>query len=258
MKTIIIICLTVCCSGFVNGQDVDRKWALRFSGVVSVPVITKSPSWVSAGSWSGSGPEIDFEYYLPCKTSVHAGYFQETNHYFGGDAGQSMKGLTLGARKYFVKESCFIQPFAGLNTFFSFGDRHISGEIASFTSDIKGNQVELYRRNYVGKNPVFSVAPAVGFDLYIFSCIAFTVEYNFRMGIGSTMDITTNDGYPAPWVVSSKGMRHDFTFGVKVAFPLRFTSGDGEVALNSLVEILFNDCLWRPSRSRKSVSSFVY
>lgn len=258
MRTMIIVCLMACCAGVVSGQDAERKWALRFSGIASTPVITKSPAQASAGSWNGSGPEIDFEYYLPHKTSVHAGYFQETNHYFGSDVEQSMKGLTLGARKYFLKESCFFQPFAGVNTFYSFSDRHIQGEIISYTFDMKGNQHEVYRRNYIGKNPVFSVAPAVGFDLYFLSCIAFTVEYNFRMGIGSGMDITTKNNRPDPWVVSSKGMRHDFTLGVKVTFPLSFTSGDGETALNSLFEILFSDYWRRSSNSYRSASSFVY
>lgn len=235
-------------------DGIPRKWAVTVSGIVTNPVAGKNPLNERVSTWSGSGPEITGELYLPCKTSVRAGYFRESNLYFSGDVERNIGGILLGGRKYFVENSFWLQPYVGINTYFNWEERHQSGRVEFWSMGMDGQPVMRYTRESVCSNPVFSIAPAAGLDLYIFSCVALTVQYDFRIGTGSSMYTRTSGSGFEPWTVTGKGMRHAVMFGVKVAFPFRFTGEDGLGLIGFLGDLLF-DRLY--DHSTKG-ASFVY
>lgn len=241
-------------AGIRAGEEDFRKWGITVSGIVTDPVAGKNPLNERISSWSGSGPEITGELYLPYKTSVRAGYYRESNLYFGGDVERSMNGILLGGRKYFLKSSFCIQPYVGVNTYFNWGERKENGAMELWSTGIDGQAVMRYARESVCRNPVFSIAPAAGVDIYIFSCVALTVQYDFRIGTGASMHVRTSGPGFEPWTVTGKGMRHAFMFGVKATFPFRFTGQDGQGLIGILGSLLF-DNLYERSSARMP---FVY
>ena len=241
-------------AGIQAEDGVSRKWAVSVSGIVTNPVAGKDPMDRRISSWSGSGPEITGELYLPYKTSVLAGYYRESNQYFGGDVERNMSGILLGGRKYFLNSSLWIQPYAGINTYFNWNERREYGTMEFWSTGMNGQTEMRYKRESACTNPVFSIAPAAGLDLYIFSCVALTVQYDFRIGTGSSMYARTSGPGFASWTVTGKGMRHALMFGIKATFPFRFTGDDGQGLIGVLADILFD----RLSDSSSRRASFVY
>lgn len=225
------LCLVVVMimSGFAANAQEDARWSLSYDGGVLInPVLTSNPKGVGLGRGS-SGFSVSGEYYLPKRWNAKAGYFRMNMDY--GDADRTMEGLHLGAKKYFVNPEIFIQPYVGAGVQLNWGE-HKENELY---------ESESFRRLQQTRNPRFSFVPAVGAELYIFSSVAFVIDYNFVMGINSqtNLDITC-DGYS--YKMADKGMYHYLGLGVKITFPFRFTSEDGkglgEFFLNVLTEAL--------------------
>ena len=72
------------------------------------------------------------------------------------------------------------------------------------------------------------MAPAIGLDCYIFSSLALEFQYGFPLAInGKTSVCTTYNGQPETYNMRSNMHRHNIQIGLKLTFPFRFTSDDG-------------------------------
>lgn len=205
----------------------DARWALRYTGGVFIhPVLTENPKNVDIGRGS-SGFSVTGEYYLPKRWNIQAGYYRAELDY--GDADRTMEGLSLGAKKYFVNPRIFAQPYLGAGMQLNWGEHR--------TLNLFEN--EYLKKMQQTRNPRISFMPTVGAEFYIFSSVAFVVEYNFVMGLNSSthLDVAGN-GYS--YSLGDKGMYHYIGLGVKVTFPFRFTSDDGRTLGGIIMETIFS------------------
>lgn len=215
--------------GLVVHAQEDARWSLNYNGGVMInPVLTSNPKGINPGRGS-SGFSVNGEYYLPKRWNAKAGYYRMNLDY--GDASRTMEGLVLGAKKYFVNPRLFVQPYLGAGFQLNWGKHKEYGLFES----------ESFRRLQRTRNPHLSFVPEVGAEFYIFSSVAFVVEYNFVMGIDSRTNLTiTRNGYS--YTMADKGMYHYLGLGMKITFPFRFTSEDGkglgEIFLNVLSDAL--------------------
>lgn len=77
-------------------------------------------------------------------------------------------------------------------------------------------------------------------DIYFLSCLALTLEYNFRMGIaGKISGEIEKTNSRGTGFVRSNGMRQTVSVGVKVNFPFTITQTDGNSILQWLDEVIF-------------------
>ncbi|MDR0429041.1 MAG: hypothetical protein LBH58_00995 [Tannerellaceae bacterium] len=216
----------------MKAQDVDRKWALNYTGGAWVkPVLTSNPSGLSLGNGS-SALRLIGEYYLPEKWNIQAGYFRTDLSY--GDAGRTMEGLQLGLKKYFVNPDIIVQPYlsgAGQVNW----SRHI--EYTNF-------EYMDYSRWQQTKNPRISFVPGIGFELFLFSSVAFVAEYNFNIALNSQTAIELKPEGGSPYTLKDKGMYHNLQLGVKFTFPFIFTRDD-VLSVFTLIMDLFSDSLER-------------
>lgn len=220
----------------VKAQGEDTRWALNYNaGVFLSPVLTSNPQGVNTGRGS-SAFSVSGEYYLPKRWNVLAGYHRTELSY--GNADRTMEGLLLGMKKYFVNPDLFVQPYVGAGMQVNWGDHKV---YESFNS-------ELFSRHQQTRNPRMSFQPSVGAELYIFSSVAFVMEYNFVMGVNSKTDLTiTDNGYR--YSMADNGMYHYLGLGVKITFPFRFTSNDGRLLGGTIAELII-DALDRSINSR--------
>ena len=210
----------------------DRKWALGYTGGVLIdPVITYNPSGISIGRGSES-TKITGEYYLPKKWGLQAGYFRTNIDY--GDVDRTMEGLQLGVKKYFVNPDFFIQPYVSAGTQINWS-RHLEYENFEY---------EGYKELQRTKNPRLSFAPGAGVDFFLFSSVAFVVEYSFNMGINSKTSMEVQRVGMPPYIMKDKGMYHQLELGVRVTFPFHFTNQDGENFFVLLINQLFDDWVY--------------
>ena len=85
-----------------------------------------------------------------------------------------------------------------------------------------------HERHYAISYPRFSVAPVIGLDCYLFSSLALEFQYGFPLAInGKTSVSTTYNGQPETYNMRSNMHRHNIQIGLKLTFPFRFTSDDG-------------------------------
>lgn len=223
------------CVWLLPAQE-DTRWSLSYQGGVLIsPVLTSNPERVGIGRGS-SGFSVHGEYYLPKRWNIQAGYFRTEVDY--GDADRTMEGLLLGAKKYFVNPTLFVQPYIGAGMQLNWGEHRLCESYDS----------ERFRRFQQTRNPRISFMPGIGAEFYIFSSVAFVAEYNFVMGINSKtkLDIM-NNGYS--YSMADKGMYHYLGLGVKITFPVRFSSDDGQLLGNTIVELIM-DALDRRINSR--------
>ena len=90
------------------------------------------------------------------------------------------------------------------------------------------------------KEPLFTVSPVVGADVYFLLVLLLTLEYNFRMGIaGKISGEIEKTNSRGTGFVRSNGMRQTVSVGVKVNFPFTITQTDGNSILQWLDEVIF-------------------
>lgn len=213
----------------------SRRWAVIAGMHLSCPttaVNEQSGQYADkAASFGSAEGNVMVEYYLRNPHfSVVGGYNAETMEWYGSDVDVTMHNIALGARYYPLSSACVIQPYAALMTYTNVGQ---SNERSTMSSTGGGYS---YERRYEISSPRVSVAPTVGFDCYIFSSLALEFQYGFPLAIdGKTNVSTTYGGQQTAYRMRSDMHRHNIQIGVKVTFPLRFTTEDG----NSLFRMIY-------------------
>lgn len=231
--------------GTVSAQDLDeqeRRWAVSGSWGGTWPVITKNTLSEKAAA-SGSMHTIMLEYYIPTtRFSLKGGYLSEEIR-INPDISASLSNLEVGGRYYLLPQRFIVQPYGGLTTGWNLSPRRESGTVSSYYYNVaKHAYLKDYDCHYQIKEPLFTVAPVVGADIYILSCLAFTVEYNFRMGVGGkiTGEVERRNSSEIG-IVGSKGMRHNLSIGLKINFPFTLTQQDGNSILQWLDDVIFGN-----------------
>lgn len=216
-------------------ESSSRRWAVIAGMNLSCPttaVNEQSDQYADkAASFGSAQGNVMVEYYLRNPHfSVVGGYNAETMEWFGSDVDVTMHNIALGARYYPLSSACVIQPYAALITYTNVGQ---SNDRSTMSSTGGGYS---YERRYEISSPRVSVAPTVGFDCYIFSSLALELQYGFPLAIdGKTNVSTTYGGQQTAYRMRSDMHRHNIQIGVKVTFPLRFTTEDG----NSLFRMIY-------------------
>ena len=152
-----------------------------------------------------------------------------------------MSNLEIGGRYYFLPQRFAIQPYGGLSTGWNLSPRRQEGMGSSSYYDPSRQEFRKdYDYRYRIKEPLFTVSPVVGADIYFLSCLALTLEYNFRMGIaGKISGEIEKTNSRGTGFVRSNGMRQTVSIGVKVNFPFTITQTDGNSILQWLDEVIF-------------------
>jgi hypothetical protein len=234
MKRFAIVCITAIClsPAALKGQDrdvMDRRWALHYNvGLKPLikPVLTKRPPHYSPGN-SGSAFTVTGEYYMPEQWNLLAGYYRtEVENGYGL---RTMEGLRFGAKKYFLPRHIVFQPYVAAMGEWNWG-KHTIQTVSSAAAA---------PHDVLTVNPRLSVIPGAGFELYLFSSVALTAEYDFNIGINSHSSATySNNGQSV--VVQDKGLFHSVSIGLKATFPFSLTQKDAEGILFIVVESLLD------------------
>lgn len=236
-RPLIVLALLLCLSRLVaNAQDDDsRRWAIdfRLSPVKPVVTLNETPDKYYDPIKTGGGPNFSFhlEYFIPKSGfSVVGGYEREQMDFYSGEVSADLSQFMLGGRWYILSEASALQPYLGASTFWNIGECRQRGSVYALSYD--------YTRNYNVKNPLLSVAPVVGVDIYLFSCVALELEYGFRFAInGHTSSQTTFGKDTPPYTMRSPMHRQALSVGLKFTFPFKFTSSDFSGLLDSLLDL---------------------
>lgn len=212
----------------VSAQNETRRWAIDAN---IGPTIIKNKTGIqdNFGVDNGTVTGFGLEYYIPdSHFSARAGYKSETLNLIAQDVQAEHSQLTLGGRWYPAPEKWMIQPRLGLNM-----DILLSSDNTSFITHTNGQYSYSYEASI--KSPKVVFAPTVGFDLYIFSSVAFTVDYSYNLGLNSKYEVFEGSSNRSQLITKGHLNHHNLNFGIKVTFPLHFNSDDA----NNLFESLF-------------------
>ncbi len=241
LKRMVSWVLLLMITGNLLAQDLDevtRRWAISGSYGGTKAVITENT--MSSGSPLGNMTALSLEYYIPhTRFSLRGGYSGEDLD-LAGDF--TMQNIELGGRYYLLPQRFSVQPFGGISGFVNLTERSSSGVTGRYSQGPRDKEaIQDYECRYRNTSPLLSVAPVVGADFYILSCLAVTVDYSFRMGIDGRMYAEYDQFRPVKksGVVRSNGMRHTFSVGLKINFPFGLTEKDGNSILQSLHEAIF-------------------
>lgn len=222
--------LAACAATAAAGNDTDelqRRWAVIAGMNLSCPTtasVERSPR--DAGNIAAfASPQCNvlLEYYLPQQHfSLVGGYNAETVQWFGSEVDATMQNIVVGARYYPLSKRFALQPYTSLMTNINVAGRHVQSSMSGWNAD------GSYERNSTISLPRVSVAPAVGIDCYIFSSLALEFQYGFPLAIDGKAHVTTTcNGSPDVYRMRSNMHRHNIQIGLKLTFPFRFTSDDG-------------------------------
>lgn len=225
-----------------DDDETSRRWAVITSMNLSYPttasVKQNEAHNQEAASFGNPLGSIMLEYYLPnSHFSVVGGYNAEALEWYGSDISAIMRNIALGARYYPLSPTCAIQPYAALMTYTNVGTQNEQSYMSCNISNMAESY--SYERKYNISYPLFSVAPVVGFDCYIFSSLALEFQYGFPLAInGKTSVSTTFNGQPTIYDMRSNMHRHNIQIGLKATFPFRFTSDDGNTIIKCIEYML--------------------
>lgn len=212
-----------------DGDGILRRWAVNVGINTSKSVVSTDNTPARFGNSTGfgdSGATIHLEYYIPyTNLSIVGGYENETLSFCDGDVLADMNNIMLGGRWYVALKSWFVQPYIGANVYCNLSGRNDNGRI-----DVSGSHGS-YSCEYTIKNPMFSAAPSIGTDLYLFSCIALTINYGYRFAVDGKASIASDFG-KEHFDIRSSMNRHSVSAGLKVSFPFKFTGDDFEGIFN--------------------------
>lgn len=214
-----------------DDDDMPRRWAVITGMNLSCPTTANIDHNAAhderAASFANPLGNIMLEYYLPNDHfSVVGGYNAETLQWFSGEVSATLRNIVLGARYYPLSNGCAIQPYAALVTYTNVGTQNETGYMEASSSGMGTSY--SHERHYSISYPRFSVAPAIRLDCYIFSSLALEFQYGFPLAInGKTSVSTTYNGQPETYDMRSNMHRHNIQIGLKLTFPFRFTSDDG-------------------------------
>lgn len=236
IATAIFFCLTV--ASLAQGHDAPVRWAV--DGQIGAGILTVGRNKAADNSFvvsnarqrDGMVTRLRGELYLPdAHFSLKGGYEHERLGMLSGDAETSFSELSIGGRYYPAPFHWAVQPFAGVDGFLNVGS---IGENYSMKAS------SGYCREMHIRQPRFSISPMAGADIYLFSHIALQVEYGYRLGIDSRMKAVSAYGANGreTFTTRSNLHRHTFSVGLKLTFPFRFTSKDGNRLIEGLIESL--------------------
>lgn len=214
-----------------DDDDVPRRCAVIAGMNLSCPTTANIDHNAAhderAASFANPLGNIMLEYYLPNDHfSVVGGYNAETLQWFSGDVSATLRNIVLGARYYPLSNGCAIQPYAALVTYTNVGTLNKKSYMGCNISNMAESY--SYERHYSISYPRFSVAPAIGLDCYLFLSLALEFQYGFPLAVnGKTNVSTTYNGKPETYDMRSNMHRHNIQIGLKLTFPFRFTSDDG-------------------------------
>lgn len=204
----------------------NRRWALYGGAGSSFQTISHN-DYPGSVKQSGIGWSLHAEYYLPDEPfSIKAGYSCEKLTLWDENVGTSLNQLNLGGRWYMLPSHYLVQPFAGVDAFIHMGSLNEQGIFESWV--YRGSEwVKDYENSYSIRAPRFSVAPVIGLDVYLFSCMALQLGYGYSIGLDSHFDVyVRNCQANRDYVIRSKGNRHVMSIGLKLNFPFRFSESD--------------------------------
>lgn len=216
-------------------DEASRRWAviagMSLSGSTTARYDRASSLSEKPSTFGSPMGNVLLEYYIPrTHFSVVGGYNAETLEWYGSDVSATMHNVVLGARYYPLSTRFAIQPYAAL-----LANTNVSSRKEHTWMGCTGGGYS-YERNYTISCPRLSIAPAVGFDCYIFSSLALEFQYGFPLAIDGKAHIaTTYDGEAGVYRLKSNMHRHNIQIGLKATFPFHFTSTDG----NSLFKLLY-------------------
>ena len=225
---LMLLMLLLLDAGKISAQllETEKRWALSYTGGAWVkPVLTDNPSGQPSERRS-EAVAITGEYYLPKKWNIQAGYFRTDINY--SDVSRTMEGFQAGVKKYFIDQDFPIQPYLSAAGQFNWS-RH--REIEDFMYD-------NYGRKQFTRNPRFSFFPGAGFELYLFSSVAFVAEYQFHIGLDSRTEFTVWPDGKNSYSMKDQGMYHNLQLGVKLTFPFQFTGSDAKNLFTIIFEML--------------------
>jgi len=219
-----------------DGNGVERRFAVsaRFNVIRPTASTTGGDAAMGdAAQWTGPNGALHLEYYIPqTHFSIIGGFESEELSFCGDDVLTDAKLLTFGGRYYPCPRSWFVQPHVGASTYWNITGRHSDSKMAAF------GYID-YTRDYTTRQPLFSFAPVVGVDLYVFTCIAVTLDYGFRVALNGNTKVVSN--FPDQNITTtthSRMHRHAVSLGLKVSFPFKFTTADGAGLIESVIHSL--------------------
>ena len=219
-------------------DETPRRWAVIGGMSISCPTVGDhaKPDFYTEtfSTFDSPGSAVMAEYYLPSDHfSVLGGYMSETLAWYDGDVSVKMHNIALGTRYYPLSRRCALQPYAALMAYGNVAQRQKTGNFDM----VYGNQGgQGYKRDYTVSAPFLSVAPTVGFDVYILSSVALEVQYGFPVAVGGKADVsTTYSGHSGAYSLHSNMNRHNVQIALKLSFPFHVS---GEETSNCLVDLI--------------------
>lgn len=237
---LIVIIFLFACNITISAQNEARRWAINAS---IGPTFSKNNTGIhdALGVDNGTTTSIGIEYYIPeSHFSTRLGYNTETVNIIAQDVQAEHSQLTLGGRWYPAPEKWMIQPRVGMNMAIL-----LSSDNTSFMTHTNGQYSYSYDASV--KSPKIALAPTVGFDLYIFSSIALTVDYSYSLGINSKYKVYDGDTDRTQLIARGNLNHHNLNFGIKVTFPFHFNSDD----VNHLFQSIFLSSFERARNSNR-------
>lgn len=213
----------------VSAQNENRRWA--FEGQIG-PTFIPNKSGVRDvfGVDNGVNSYVGVEYFIPwTHFSTRVGYKKDELNLAGQLVQAEYSQVSLGGRWYPGKEEWFVQPHVGLGVNVKTSDdstSHISGFINGLAFDYSSTI----------KSPAISFSPSVGFDFYVLTSLAFTMNYSYDVGLCSRYKIHDSLDPSAPLVAKGNLNHGTLNFGVKLTFPFHFTDIDGRNLFISMFE----------------------
>lgn len=221
---------------FYNGSH----WAISGSiGGIQMPVMYRE-GFSSSGYANAGNLLINISVervFRNSPFSIRSGYVKEeltTTDGFISDF--ELQHIRVGTNVYPMHKLYHwpIQLYGGLDLGYSFSGIYTSQWCGYYKDKREVTDTRFIR-------PHWSLIPHVGAELYLFSSIALTMEYGYCIGLGGRIETRYSTGsvLHREWVGNAN--RHQFSFGLKVTFPFRFTREDGANLFMDIFMNLFNN-----------------
>lgn len=225
--------LLACISSLsLSAQNEARRWAIDVNGGPTF-IKCKSDYRDAFGVDNGTAVAFGVEYYIPhSHFSTRFGYKKETVNLIAQDVQAEHNLLSFGGRWYPAPEKWIFQPRMGVNM-----EVLLAADNTSFTSGT--NSITSYAFDASIKSPKVTFAPTAGFDLYLLSSVAFTVDYSYGLGIKSRYEIFDGPSKLSKLITKGHLDHHNLSFGIKVTFPFRFNYNDADNLINFLFQSLY-------------------
>lgn len=212
----------------VYAQKDFTRWAFE-AGVGTSSVQAADDGWLPYGGDDGNSYHFRLEYYLTQRNVLFGGFQNEELSYNSRAYNHAMPGLELGAKHYFLPKKWIVQAYVAGSAIINLGSQIQKG----LATDDNSSGTIMYLK-YDSRAPRLSLSPQIGADLYLFSHVALTFEYDWRFGIDSRTRINLTSNQGGHWYQKDYATRSCFHIGLRFTFP--FSASSKEV--NSLYWLL--------------------